>query len=200
MTEHKSPQERTEQILTAARTCFLEKGYFATKMDAIARESDLSKGGIYFHFKSKRQIFRALVQKEYENTMSFIDSVVEEEGDITGKLIELAEHFMTLFASSDRPRFMVIIGEMALRDEEIGNMLRELQLNYFERISQILDHGIESGQLRQVDTYACAIVLKALIDGIQANFAVGLDLDLEAVVAAGLDVLTQGMVAQNATD
>lgn len=196
MTKHKSPSEREVEILDAARTCFLEKGYFATKMDAIAQESGLSKGGIYFHFNSKREIFRALVQQEYDVTMSFIDSVVEDETDITDKLIELAEHFMTLFASSDRPRFMVIIGEMALRDEEIGDMLRELQLNYFARISQILDAGIESGQLREVDTHSCAVVLKALIDGVQANFAVGIDLDLEAVVGAGLDVLTRGILAE----
>lgn len=195
MTKHRSPDERADQILGAARTCFLEKGYFATKMDAIAQESGLSKGGIYFHFNSKREIFRALVQQEYDVTMSFIDDVVEDETDITEKLVELAEHFMTLFASSDRPRFMVIIGEMALRDEEIANMLRELQLNYFQRISQILDAGIASGQLREVDTHSCAVVLKALIDGVQANFAVGIDLDLEAVVTAGLDVLTQGMLA-----
>jgi AcrR family transcriptional regulator len=195
VTEHKHPDERAAEILAAARTCFLEKGYFATKMDAIARESGLSKGGIYFHFSSKREIFRALVQQEYDVTMSFIDSVVEHETDITVKLIELAEHFMKLFASSDRPRFMVIIGEMALRDEEIADMLRDLQLNYFERISQILDAGIQAGQLREVDVRSCSIVLKALIDGVQANFAVGVDLDLEAVVAAGLDLLTQGLVA-----
>ena len=193
MTKHRSPDERAEQILSAARTCFLEKGYFATKMDEIAGESGLSKGGIYFHFNSKREIFRALVQQEYDNTMSFIDDVVDADTDITAKLVELAEHFMQLFASSDRPRFMIIIGEMALRDEEIAKLLRELQLNYFERVAQLLDRGIEGEQLRDVDSYGCAVVMKALIDGVQANFALGIDLDLERVVGAGLDILTNGL-------
>lgn len=196
MTKHRSPDERADQILNAARTCFLERGYFATKMDAIAQESGLSKGGIYFHFESKREIFRALVQQEYDVTMGFIDTVVETDLDMTSKLVELAEHFIQLFASSDRPRFMVIIGEMALRDEEIAKLLRQLQINYFERICQLLDMGKQSGQLRNIDSHNCAVVLKAMIDGVQANFAVGVDLDLEAVLAAGLDLLTNGLIRQ----
>jgi len=196
MTKHLSPDERADQILSAARTCFLERGYFATKMDAIAQESGLSKGGIYFHFDSKREIFRALVQQEYDVTMGFIDTVVETDSDMTTKLVELAEHFIQLFASSDRPRFMVIIGEMALRDDEIAQLLRQLQINYFERIRQLLEVGKSSGQLRDIDAHNCAVVLKAMIDGVQANFAVGVDLDLEAVLAAGLDLLTNGLIRQ----
>jgi AcrR family transcriptional regulator len=192
MTKHRSPDERAEQILNAARTCFLEKGYFATKMDEIAQESGLSKGGIYFHFDSKREIFRGLVQHEYDATMGFIDSVLDGDSNIASKLVELAEHFMLLFASSDRPRFMVIIIEMGLRDEEIARLLRELQLNYFKRVAQLLDEGIASGQIRNVDSYACAVVLKALIDGVQANFAIGIDLEFERVVAAGIELLTRG--------
>jgi AcrR family transcriptional regulator len=192
MTKHRSPDERAEQILNAARTCFLEKGYFATKMDEIVQESGLSKGGIYFHFKSKREIFRALVQHEYDATMGFINNVLSSESDIASKLVELAEHFVALFASSDRPRFMVIIVEMGLRDEEIATLLRKLQVNYFERVAQLLDAGIESGEIREVDSYAYAVVLKALVDGAQANFALGIDLDFERVVGAAVDLLVRG--------
>lgn len=197
MTKHRSPDERAEQILGAARTCFLEKGYFATKMDAIAQESGLSKGGIYFHFDSKREIFRALVQHEYDATMSFIDNVLSSDANIATKMIELAEHFMTLYASSDRPRFMVIIVEMGLRDEEIARLLRKLQINYFERVAELLEAAKQSGEIRDVDAYACAVVLKALIDGVQANFAIGVELDLDRVVAAGVELLARGLAADS---
>lgn len=196
MTKHRSPDERAEQILGAARTCFLEKGYFATKMDAIAQESGLSKGGIYFHFDSKREIFRALVQHEYDTTMQFIDDVLSSDTAIASKLVELAEHFMTLFASSDRPRFMVIIVEMGLRDEEIARLLRQLQINYFERVAELLDAGVAAGEIREVDSYACAVVLKALIDGVQANFAIGVELELDRVVAAGVELLARGFAPE----
>ncbi len=194
MTKHRSPDERSEQILNAARACFLDEGYFATKMDTIARESGLSKGGIYFHFESKRDIFLALVHEEYQNSMSFIDNVDAQAKDITGVLLELAEHFMQLFASTDRPRFMVIMGEMALRDAEVAKLLRELQLNYFNRISALIARGVETGQVRECDSYGVAIVLKSLLDGVQANFALGIEMDLEATIGAAMDVLINGLI------
>lgn len=193
MTKHRSPDERAAQILSAARSCFLENGYFATKMDAIARESGLSKGGIYFHFDSKREIFRALVQEEYDTTMGFIDNVLESDDSITVMLIELAEHFLELFANSDRPRFMVIIGEMGLRDKEIQKLLKELQLNYFERVAELLERAVEDDQIRKCDTGATAVVLKAMLDGVQMNYALGIDVDLEKTIAAAMDILMYGL-------
>lgn len=197
MTKHRSPDERAAQILEAARTCFLESGYFATKMDAIARESGLSKGGIYFHFDSKREIFRALVQEEYDTTMSFIDGVLENDDSITVQLIELAEHFLELFERSDRPRFMVIIGEMGLRDTEIQSLLKQLQLNYFERVAELLERAVESGEIRECDTGATAVVLKAMLDGIQMNYALGIEIDLEKTVGAAMEILMRGLTTDS---
>lgn len=197
MTKHRSPDERAAQILEAARTCFLENGYFATKMDAIARESGLSKGGIYFHFDSKREIFRALVQEEYDTTMSFIDGVLENDDSITVQLIELAEHFLELFERSDRPRFMVIIGEMGLRDTEIQSLLKQLQLNYFERVAELLERAVESGEIRECDTGATAVVLKAMLDGIQMNYALGIEIDLEKTVGAAMEILMRGLTTDS---
>ena len=194
MTKHRSPDERVDQILTAARNCFLKHGYFATKMDAIAKESGLSKGGVYFHFTSKREIFKALVEQEYEAAMEFIDRTMESESNMIMILSELAEHFVQLFASSDRPRFMVIIGEMALRDKEIATLLRKLQMSYFETISTLLERGIADGQIKSIDVHSTAVILKSLLDGIQANFAVGLDFDLEKVITAGIELLMHGIV------
>lgn len=193
MTKHRSPDERASQILDAARTCFLENGYFATKMDAIARESGLSKGGIYFHFDSKREIFRALVQEEYDTTMSFIDGVLDTDDSIAAQLIELAEHFLELFERSDRPRFMVIIGEMGLRDPEIQSLLKQLQLNYFERVAELLERSVESDEIRECDTGSTAVVLKAMLDGIQMNYALGIEIDLEKTVGAAMEILMRGL-------
>lgn len=194
MTKHRSPDERWEQILTAARACFLENGYFATKMDEIARASGLSKGGIYFHFESKREIFRALVQQEYDVTMAAIDGVMSETNSVPEMLIKLAGYFMELFTNSDRPRFMVIIGEMALRDEEIQEQLKELQTNYFDRIAELLNRGVEAGQVRECDARSMAIVLKSMLDGMQANLALGMTVDVEETLTAAMDLLAHGLI------
>jgi len=194
MTKHKSSDERSKQILTAAKKCFLAKGYFATKMDEIAKAAGLSKGGVYFHFDSKRDIFRALVQEEYDAAVDFIDSVAVGEGHMATKLLALGEHFTALFStSSDNPRFMAIIGEMALRDKEIETLLREIQENHVRKMSELIDWGIEQGQIRDVDSESVAYLLKSLIDGIQASYAIGYEVDLERVLGAGMDLVMRGI-------
>lgn len=54
---------RTTQILDAAQRVFSERGFAASRMDDIAAAAGLSKGGIYTHFKSKEEIYEALLAR-----------------------------------------------------------------------------------------------------------------------------------------
>lgn len=57
-----SKGERTRQsILQSAYMLFLEKGYAATSMRAIAERTGLALGGIYNHFENKDAIFSELI-------------------------------------------------------------------------------------------------------------------------------------------
>lgn len=60
----KLPAEtRRDQLLNAAQILFIKKGYRATTTEAIARRAGLTKGALYFHFKSKEAIFSKLVRR-----------------------------------------------------------------------------------------------------------------------------------------
>lgn len=53
-----------DQILDSARVLFLEHGFDATSMDAIAREAGVSKATLYVHFDDKDDLLLALVNEE----------------------------------------------------------------------------------------------------------------------------------------
>jgi AcrR family transcriptional regulator len=57
------PETRQEQLLRAARVLFVKRGYRATTTEAIARQAGLTKGALYFHFKSKEAIFCELIRQ-----------------------------------------------------------------------------------------------------------------------------------------
>jgi AcrR family transcriptional regulator len=52
------------QILEAASKLFLENGYGAVSMDSVARTANVSKATLYAHFRSKEELFRAMVACE----------------------------------------------------------------------------------------------------------------------------------------
>jgi AcrR family transcriptional regulator len=56
------PKKRREQLLTSARKLFVKNGYRGTTIDEIAKKAKLTKGAVYFHFKSKEDIFLELVK------------------------------------------------------------------------------------------------------------------------------------------
>jgi AcrR family transcriptional regulator len=56
-------KERRNQLLKAAQALFVRRGYRATTTEAIAHRAGLTKGALYFHFKSKEAIFSKLVQR-----------------------------------------------------------------------------------------------------------------------------------------
>lgn len=49
--------KRREQILEAALKCFNKKGYYRTSIDEIALKTGLTKGAVYYYFKSKQRLF-----------------------------------------------------------------------------------------------------------------------------------------------
>ena len=56
--------ERRDGILDVARECFLAEGYAATSMSTIAARLGGSKGTHYNYFKSKEELFEAMMQRQ----------------------------------------------------------------------------------------------------------------------------------------
>ena len=57
-----SRDERRERILWAAKRVMLEKGLDEASMDDVAAQAGTTKPTIYAHFKSKDELFRAVVE------------------------------------------------------------------------------------------------------------------------------------------
>ena len=56
------PPQRREQILRAATELFSQGGYHGVTVDAIAQKAGISKGNLYWYFKSKQEIFQLLFE------------------------------------------------------------------------------------------------------------------------------------------
>jgi len=55
-------QERRKEIFDAATELFSKSGYHGVSVDAIAKKAGISKGNLYWHFKSKQEIFLQLFE------------------------------------------------------------------------------------------------------------------------------------------
>src|SRR5438874_10954358 len=75
-------EERAERILDAAAELMLRWGYNKTTIDDIARYAGVAKGTIYLHWKTREDLFTALMKREYIRLVEDVEqrSANEPEG------------------------------------------------------------------------------------------------------------------------
>ena len=71
---------RRAQIIEAAISCFLEKGYTNTSMSDIIKASGLSSGSIYSHFSGKEDILVSAINERLENVKNLYAALPEGAG------------------------------------------------------------------------------------------------------------------------
>lgn len=127
MSEKKPQEQRIQEILDAAIRCFAVKGYDKTTMDDIVEEAGLTKGGIYWYFKGKRDIFLALLDRHStEDAIKWAELLKNntKAGNVirTGGIEGLKDHI-------EQSWFLPVIQEMiaeSFRDEIIREKLFSL--------------------------------------------------------------------------
>lgn len=72
-------QERTQRILAAAAELVRRWGYGKTTIDDIAREAGVAKGTIYLHWKTREDLFKALMVREEQALADDIKRRVEND-------------------------------------------------------------------------------------------------------------------------
>ena len=85
--------KRKEQIMNAALNVISVKGYDQSRMDDIVLESDLSKGAIYWYYKSKKDIYLSLVDHWVSEYSSGMFEALDKTQSASGKLKKLFDFF-----------------------------------------------------------------------------------------------------------
>jgi AcrR family transcriptional regulator len=148
--------ESKEQIITAAVDEFYEFGYGGARVDNIARKSGLNKAMIYYHFKSKENLYFEVLQKIFSNIELKIKPQVFSIIGIGGKLKALIDAYADVFI--ENPKFpKIIFTEIASGANNLKDIIREKVLPLNVLLQSLLKEGIESGELNDID-YEFAIL------------------------------------------
>jgi len=84
--QNSGKDEVRDQLVQAARQVFARYGYKKTALDDIAKEARKGKSTIYYHFKSKDDIFKAVIDAEAEIRVKTIDDQISILEDPQQKL------------------------------------------------------------------------------------------------------------------
>ena len=166
MTKHAQKEQRRTQILDAAVACFARKGYYETTMDDIVREANLSKGTLYWHFKSKLDLFRSLTELWFAEIMESVRQQADPEANSAARLRMIVDAAKNSAASKpELVRALLEFYTLALRDAELKKWLREAYVSDSKMMRDLIEEGIARGEFRAVDPAAVARLTMAALDG-----------------------------------
>lgn len=103
-------QFNRDNIVSAARELFEEKGIEKTTMDDIARHADYSKSTIYVYFKSKEDIYNAIVSDCVDILVGELRLIIRDGVDFTTSYYQLCRCLVDF--ESKYPRYYAsLMGE-----------------------------------------------------------------------------------------
>jgi AcrR family transcriptional regulator len=154
---------RRKAILDIARDIFLEQGFAATSMSAVAARVGGSKGTLYNYFSSKEELFSAMVAEECGEEFLAMTDFRPTEG-VEEALRRFGVRFLRYVLSDAALGFHRLLSAEAPRFPDLGRMFYDAgPARTVERLSAFLGERMALGQLRQADPEAAAAFLTGLL-------------------------------------
>ncbi|KRB40137.1 MAG: TetR/AcrR family transcriptional regulator [Pseudomonadota bacterium] len=149
--------ERRDGILDVGRDCFLVDGYAATSMSSIAARLGGSKGTLYNYFKSKEELFEAVMQRQCGALAETLFDVTDDGEAPRERLEHFASAFLTrLLTSESLGMYRVVVSENG-RFPEIGRMFYDMGPKVIlTKIASYLSDLMDQRVLRRADPMVAA--------------------------------------------
>ena len=159
--------QRKEQILDAALHVIVQNGYHQSRMDDIVSTSGLSKGAIYWYYKSKKDVYLDLVNHWVVRYSNSLIKLTQKNISSSEQLKNLFETFFHQF-EKDPIVFKALLEfwSLAGRDAEFNIKLEKVTYNFIQYIESIIKKGVESGEFKQVNPNIAAMSIMVVIEGI----------------------------------
>ncbi len=136
-----------KQVLETARRIFQRKGYAKTTMLDIAKALNKSKSTLYYYFKSKEEIFAAIVEDISSELQNELMKVIKSKADTKSLLRRYIIKRMDY--SNQIARLYNLVKDQTM---DIYNLIQKYRKNFDEfeilALKNILLRGIENGELR----------------------------------------------------
>ena len=197
MTEHGTEDQRRTQILDAAVNLFSTRGYEETTVDEVAEKAGLSKGAIYWYFKSKLDILLAIT-----------DHYEREEQKMLIRLADMNQYGPQALYKAHRDMYKMIcarpeatqmfnhLAALAGRVPEIQKHLVKYHRQWDKITASLIQKGIDAGYFRPVDTERLAQAISALWNGATIHAQLDPDIDLLAVIETATKLFYDAIIIQ----
>jgi AcrR family transcriptional regulator len=170
--KRQSTQVRQKQIAEAARRLIIVYGSEHITVRRIAKETGISEGAVYRHFRSKRDILLLLVQQIEADLNQDIDDSRTPSSRPLAMLDRILQKHLSAIEQRRGISFLVIAEILSLGDRKLNGRIFEVIERYLGRIKSILSDGVRLKEIREdIDLDTTATLFFGVIQGLVTRWA-----------------------------
>jgi AcrR family transcriptional regulator len=159
---------RREQILAAARRCFLRDGFHATSMQDLFAESGLSSGAVYGYFASKDDVILAIAEENLQTAVVMLHALATQRTNHSAgaALADLFAIVDAQQAENGLGAMALLVWAEALRNPVLADRFSELFRQLRGDLADIVrEQQRASGRPDDLTADALATVLISMLPG-----------------------------------
>ena len=142
--------ERPAEITEAALAAFAENGYAATRVDDVAKRAGVSKGLLYLYFKTKEELFKAVIRSFVAPKVQELSVIVDEselsaEEFIRGPFLSMIK---TLPDSPIRVIIRLMFSEGHKHQDLVEYYWENVVRHALEMMKKLIGRGVTNGEFR----------------------------------------------------
>ena len=140
---------RKQRILTGALEVFKLKGLEGATMDEIANQSGFGKATLYYYFKSKEDVFSAILENGWINIWESLEPIIADQKSprqaFINLLIKIAE------IAQDRPGLFEFLFNAPKAIKLENQPWKEYQHRLYGVIQGLLEDGVKAGEFPKIN-------------------------------------------------
>ena len=144
-------EERPAEITQAALAAFAEKGYAATKVDEVAKRAGISKGLLYLYFKTKEDLFKAVIRSFVSPRIDGLISSIERT-DLSAEEF-VRGPFLAFAKSIPKSPVKVLVRLMIAEGPKHPDLVQWYWDNVVSRainaLRSLIERGVAAGEFRK---------------------------------------------------
>jgi AcrR family transcriptional regulator len=195
-------EDRPAEITQAALSAFAEKGYAATRVDEVAKRAGVSKGLLYLYFKTKEDLFKAVIRSFLSPR---IDALIEniEQSQLSAEQF-LRGPFLTFATSMPKSPAKILVRLMIAEGPKHPDLIAWYWDNVVSRalaaLRTLIQRGVDNGEFREsaLSEFPQLLVTPVFFSIIFTNiFQHHIELDTDRFIAAHLEMVLDSIKAKS---
>jgi AcrR family transcriptional regulator len=185
-----------EKILNVSAKMFGKYGFRKTTVDEIARTAHKAKGSVYYYYKSKEELFLAVVNQELSLLKTGLTQVILENHDATGMIRNYLMVRMELM--KDAVNYHESLrADLSEEFSFLDACKQDFTLFEIGLMKAILDRGVRENMFRIKDTKATSQVIILAMKAIEIPFYHQHRIaEFEHTIVELVDILIRGLKKQ----